>query len=163
MSGEADFTEFYSATFAPLTAQLHAFIGDHADAQDLVQEAYLRAYSRWSTVSQYDDPLAWVHRVAWNLAISRWRRKRVLRLWHRDLVQPPVEEPNATRVDLARALAQLPPGQRQAIILHYLADMPIADIAAFLDAPEGTVKARLHRARESLNSLLGMKAEVTDD
>src|SRR5215475_4634817 len=76
VSGEADFTEFYSATFAPLTAQLHAFIGDHADAQDLVQEAYLRAYSRWSTVSKYDDPLAWVHRVAWNLAISRWRRKK---------------------------------------------------------------------------------------
>ncbi len=162
MSTGADFAEFYSATFAPLTVQMHAFVGDHAEAQDLVQEALCRAYSRWSVVSQFDDPTAWVRRVAWNMAVSRWRRGRILRLWHRDLVPPEVDAPSAIRIDLARALAKLPDKQRQVVVLHYLADMPIADIAAFVGVADGTVKAWLHRARASLNTLLGTKAEVTD-
>src|SRR5690242_8926290 len=81
-----DFAEFYSATFGVLTAQMHAFTGNHAEAQDLVQEAFCRAYARWSTIGVYDDPRSWVAKVAWNLAISRWRRGRLLRRWHRDLV-----------------------------------------------------------------------------
>jgi RNA polymerase sigma-70 factor (ECF subfamily) len=162
MSTPPDFAEFYAATFGRLTVQIHAFVGDHADAQDLVQEAYCRAFARWSAVSGYDDPLAWVRRVAWNLAISRWRRAVRLRGHHRDLLGHDVAPPNGLAVDLARALRQLPPNQRQAIVLHYLADMSVADIVAFTGAAEGSVKSWLHRARAALNTILADGAEVRD-
>jgi RNA polymerase sigma-70 factor, ECF subfamily len=157
-----DFADFYAATFAPLTAQMHAFIGDHAEAQDLAQEAYARAYSRWSTIGGYDDPLGWVRRVAWNMAVSRWRRGRILRLWYRELLPESASAPSHLHVDLVRALGQLPANQRKAVVLHYLADMPVAEIATFMDAPEGTVKAWLHRGRTALSVGLGDGAEVSD-
>ncbi|MDI1464296.1 SigE family RNA polymerase sigma factor [Catellatospora sp. KI3] len=160
MQGQLDFAEFYSAAFGPLTSQLHAFVGSHAEAQDLVQEAFCRAFGRWSTISRYDDPQAWVRRVAWNLAVSRWRRTRLVRLWQRDLAPADVPEPTGGDIDLARALAELPPDQRQAIVLHYLADMPVTDVAAFMEAPEGTVKAWLHRGRGALAASLGADAEA---
>ncbi|GHJ46502.1 hypothetical protein Cs7R123_38440 [Catellatospora sp. TT07R-123] len=155
MQGQRDFAEFYSAAFGPLTSQLHAFVGSHAEAQDLVQEAFCRAFGKWSTVSRYEDPHSWVRRVAWNLAVSRWRRTRLVRLWQRDLAPADVPEPTGSDIDLARALAELPQDQRQAIVLHYFADMAVADVAAFMEAPEGTVKAWLHRGRSTLAAALG--------
>jgi RNA polymerase sigma-70 factor (ECF subfamily) len=157
-----DFAEFYSASFGRLTVQIHAFVGEHAEAQDLVQEAYCRAYARWSTVSRYDDPLAWVRRVAWNLAISRWRRAGRLRLRQRELLAADVGPPSSTHIDLARALRHLPANQRQAVVLHYLADMSVADIAAFMGTTDGSVKAWLHRGRAALTALLAEDAEVRD-
>src|SRR5262245_36962137 len=70
------FTECYEATFTGLTVQISAYVGDLAEAQDLVQEAFSRALPRWDRLARYDDPVAWVRMVAWNLAISRWRRQR---------------------------------------------------------------------------------------
>jgi RNA polymerase sigma-70 factor (ECF subfamily) len=151
-----DFAEFYAATFRPLTAQLHAYTGDHAEAQDMVQEAFCRAYSHWGKISGYDDPAAWVRRVAWNMAISRWRRTRRFLNFHRDLAAEPLAGPNGNRIDLAHALAQLPPQQRQAVVLHYLADLPVRDVAEFMGAAEGTVKSWLHRARTTLGVQLGL-------
>ena len=162
MPARPDFAEFYAATFARLTVQIHAFVGDHAEAQDLVQEAYCRAFARWPRVSTYDDPLGWVRRVAWNLAISRWRRMSLLRTRARELAPPDVAAPSAASVDLARALRRLPANQRQAVVLHYLADMSVADIVTFTGAAEGTVKAWLHRGRAALTSILAEGAEVTD-
>jgi RNA polymerase sigma-70 factor (ECF subfamily) len=158
-----DFAEFYAAAFGPLTSQLHAFVGSHAEAQDLVQEAFCRAYARWSSIQAYEDPQAWVRRVAWNLAVSHWRRGRILRLWRHDLAAPPMEAPDPSRIDLARALAQLPSRQRQVVVLHYLADMPVAEIAMFVGVAEGTVKSWLHRARAALSTLMSVEeAEVSD-
>jgi len=157
-----DFAEFYAASFGRLTVQLHAFTGSHADAQDLVQEAFCRAYSRWSTIATYDDPLAWVRRVAWNLAVSRWRRAGLLRLWHRDLTPPDVAPPGDEHVELVRALAKLNPKHRQAVVLHYLSDMPVAEIALFCDVAEGTVKAWLHRGRAELSTILTPRVEAHD-
>ncbi|WP_034594117.1 SigE family RNA polymerase sigma factor [Hamadaea tsunoensis] len=163
MSGRRDFAEFYTAAFAPLTSQLHAFVGDHAEAQDLVQEAFCRALTKWPTVSTYDDPFSWVRKVAWNLAISRWRRARRLRLRHRELVPPDVEPPTAGEVDLTRALGELPAQHRQVVVLHYLADMSVAEIAEFTGSPEGTIKAWLHRARRTLAGLLAAEDEEVPD
>src|SRR5215216_1703508 len=71
-----DFDDFYAAHYADLTVQLYAYFGDRQEAQDVVQEAFCRALAGWNTVAGYDDPVAWVRRVAWNLAVSRWRRAR---------------------------------------------------------------------------------------
>jgi RNA polymerase sigma-70 factor (ECF subfamily) len=159
MAVAPDFAEFYAATYPRLLAQLHAFVGDRAEAQDLVQEAYTRAYARWSKVSSFDDPIGWVRRVAWNLAVSRWRRAKRLLHVRRDLAGEDVQGPDGLSLDLARALRELSPTLRQAVVLHYLADLPVQEIAAFLGAPEGTVKARLHRARTTLSRLLSVDGE----
>jgi RNA polymerase sigma-70 factor (ECF subfamily) len=158
----ADFAEFYAATFHSLCVQLYAHTGDLAEAQDVVQEAFCRALPRWDRLSTYDDPAAWVRKVAWNLATSRWRRLRR----HMEIVRSKgpelVEAPDGDRIDLMAALAVLPPRQRQAVVLHYLADASVAEIAQLTGAAEGTVKSWLHRARATLAEQLGDRDGVRD-
>jgi RNA polymerase sigma-70 factor (ECF subfamily) len=150
-----DFAEFYAATFHPLCVQLYAHTGDLAEAQDVVQEAFCRAMPRWSRLAEYDDPTAWVRKVAWNLATSRWRRVRRMVDLGKDHHADPMPPPDPARVDLMTALATLPVRQRQAVVLHYLADTSIAEIAEITGAAEGTVKSWLHRARAALAAQLG--------
>ncbi|MDG6100918.1 SigE family RNA polymerase sigma factor [Dactylosporangium aurantiacum] len=159
MAVAPDFAEFYSATYPRLLTQLYAFVGDRAEAQDLVQEAFTRAFAQWTAVSRFDDPVGWVRRVAWNLAISRWRRAKRLLHVRRDLIADDVPGPDGLSLDLVRALRQLTPPLRQAVVLHYLADLSVQEIAAFVGAPDGTVKARLHRARSTLSHLLSVDEE----
>jgi RNA polymerase sigma-70 factor (ECF subfamily) len=159
-----DFSEFYAAHFHSLTVQLFAHTGDLNEAQDVVQEAFCRALARWSRLITYDDPVAWVRRVAWNLATSRWRRVRTAMTFARKQREELVPEPSPDRVVLVAALAKLPEKQRQAVVLHYLADLPLAVIAAELDVAEGTVKSWLHRARTALmGHLVDANAEGGSD
>lgn len=157
-----DFDQLYHAHFRSLTVQLSAYCGDLGQAQDLVQEAFCRAYARWSRISRYDDPVAWVRRVAWNLATSRWRRLRTAQSFLRRQREEHVPGPNPDRVALSAALALLPSVQRRAVVLHYLADLSVAQIARQEDVPEGTVKSWLHRGRAALAAQLTAK-EVDDD
>ena len=156
------FDEVYAAHFGDLTVQLHAYFGDRQEAQDVVQEAFCRAYSRWRTVSRYDDPVAWIRRVAWNLAVSRWRRARTaltfLRRQRRTEAQ--LDGPGPDRVALVAALGTLPATQRRAMVLRYLADLSIAEIAEREGVPEGTVKSWLHRGRAALAVQLGTADET---
>jgi RNA polymerase sigma-70 factor (ECF subfamily) len=145
-----DFADLYAATFHGLCMQLFAYTGDLGAAQDAVQEAFCRALPRWSTLSTYDDPAAWVRKVAWNLATSRWRQLRRLTDLGSHTPEQVVPAPTADRLDLMAALAKLPPRQRQAVVLHYLADASIAEIAQITASAEGTVKSWLHRARATL-------------
>ena len=124
--GQSSFEEFYSAHFHSLTIQLYAYTRDLAGAQDVVQEAFCRALARWKRLADYDDPAAWVRRVAWNLATSRWRRTRTAALFLRQQRPEHAAEPSPDRVALARALATLKPDHRRAVILHHLADLPVA-------------------------------------
>ena len=152
----SDFDDFYAANYADLTVQVHAYFGDLYEAQDVVQEAFCRALSRWRQISTYDDPAAWVRRVAWNLATSRWRRLRTIRAFHRrQRGERVVDGPGPEHIALVRALAMLPVAQRRAMVLRYLADLPVAEIAAREGVPEGTVRSWLHRGRVVLAEQLG--------
>jgi RNA polymerase sigma-70 factor (ECF subfamily) len=158
-----DFEELYEAHFIDLAVQLYAYFGDRQEAQDVVQEAFCRAFARWRRLSEYDDPVAWVRRVAWNLATSRWRQSRTaLRSMRRDRPEH-VQGPEPDRVDLVSALATLPPAQRRAIVLHYLADLPIAEIAVLERVAHGTVKSWLHRGRTALAARLGRPDSDLED
>ncbi len=124
-----------------------------------------RAWQCWPEISRYDDPEAWVRTVAWRLMANRWRG---LRRWlaAQGRLGPPVEAtagPSPDRVAVMAALQRLPKPQRQVISLHYLLDMPVADIAASIGVPAGTVKARLSRARTTLAGLLGEHDQEVDD
>ncbi|MET8909784.1 SigE family RNA polymerase sigma factor [Micromonospora sp. NPDC004551] len=155
-----DFDGLYHAHFRSLTLQLAAYCGDLSQAQDLVQEAFCRAFARWSRVSRYDDPVAWVRRVAWNLATSRWRRLRTAQSWLHRQREEHVPGPGPDRVALTAALAQLPTVQRRAVVLHYLADLSVVQIAEQEGVPEGTVKSWLHRGRAALAAQLTTTNEV---
>ncbi|MFI7603923.1 RNA polymerase sigma factor [Micromonospora sp. NPDC049366] len=158
-----DFDAIYHAHFRSLTVQLTAYCGDLSQAQDLVQEAFCRAFARWSRVSRYDDPVAWVRRVAWNLATTRWRRLRTARSWLSRQREETVPGPGPDRVALTAALALLPLQHRRAVVLYHLADMSVSEIARQEGVAEGTVKSWLHRGRAALATHLTTTKEVNDN
>ncbi len=142
-----DFEDFYAASHQALTIQLFAYLGDLQEAQDVVQEAFCRALTRWRKISTYDDPVAWVRRVAWNLSTSRWRRLRVAQAFLARQREDVIDGPNPDHVELVRALAKVADGPRRIFVMFHIADMPIAEIATQLGLAEGTVKSTLHRTR----------------
>ncbi len=145
-----DFTGFYHAHFADTVTLVYSFTADMPAAQDVAQEAFARAWQRWPDVSGYDNPLAWVRRVSINLANSRWRRLRTARSFLERQREEYEAELNPDHVAVVAALRKLPRNHREAIAMHYLADMPIDEVARHLDAPLGTVKSWLHRGRATL-------------
>lgn len=149
------FDAFYAGTSRRVLHQMYAMTGNLADAQELVQEAYARAWQRWSSVSAHDDPEAWVRTVAWRLAASRWRKTRNgVAAMLRHGPAPDTPGPGVDNVALTAALRQIPEAQRRAIVLHHLVGLSVAEVAHETGAPEGTVKARLARGRAALATLL---------
>jgi RNA polymerase sigma-70 factor (ECF subfamily) len=153
-----DFDDFYATHFRGITVQVYAYFGNMSDAQDVTQEAFCRAFSRWAKIAGYDDPVAWVRRVAWNLATSKWRRMRTAMNFARKHREEHAPEPSPDHVALTAALKTLPERQRRAIVMHYLADLSVADIARQENVAEGTVKSWLHRARLALAEQLAERA-----
>ena len=150
--------EVYAGCYRRLVGQLLAVTADLSAAQDAVQEVFVKALSTTSFAAA-DNPEAWLRTVAVNSARRHWRRQlhldRLLRtgpLVGSDSVVP---ELSADRVALVTALRALPAKQREAVALHYVADLPLAEIATIVGAPVGTVKARLSRGRARLAQLLG--------
>ena len=148
--------EVYAVAYPRLVGQLVGVTGDPAEAEDAVMEAFARAAPGRSSFHDADNPEAWLRTVAVNVARSRWRR--VLRWTH---LVPSLARSEAyadlpeDHLALMAALRQLPAAQREAIALHHLADLPVADVARETGVPEGTVKARLSRGRAALAPLLG--------
>ncbi|WP_460459225.1 SigE family RNA polymerase sigma factor [Angustibacter peucedani] len=156
MSAEESFDEFYRTTGRRVVHHVYAMTGNRTEAQDCVQEAYARAWQRWSHVRGLDDPEAWVRTVARRVAVSRWRRTRTAA---RHLLVHGREEhtaaPGEAHVVLVDALRQLPEAQRHAIVLHHLVGLSVEQVAHETGSPVGTVKARLHRGRAALAEVIG--------
>jgi RNA polymerase sigma-70 factor (ECF subfamily) len=131
--------------------------GDRQRAEDAVQDALLDV---WGGRRQVDDLSAWVTRAALNRIRSGFRRvaaeRRALeRLASRAATSEPDAGDGGIDARVARALVVLPPSQREIVVLHYLLDLSVADVAARLGVVEGTVKTQLHRARASLRAAVG--------
>ncbi|MEU4796116.1 SigE family RNA polymerase sigma factor [Streptomyces sp. NPDC023327] len=151
----AEFDAFYAATAKRLVATVYAMTGDLAEAEDAVQEAYVRAWQRWDRLTGEGDPLPWVRTVASRLAISTWRRTRNrLRAQLRHGAAADVPELSADRVALIEALRRLPAQQRQAVVLHHLLDLPLEQVARETGSSNGAVRTRLSRARKVLGEHL---------
>ena len=152
---EREFAEFYAATWPRTLACTYALAGDRGAAEELAQEAYVKAWAHWGRVSTYDQPASWVRQVATRLAVSRWRRSKVAATWlARNRQQATAPPPDETTTALVHALQQVPEPQRRAIVLHHLADLPVAEVARIEHCPVGTIKARLSRGRDALALLL---------
>src|SRR5262245_39025343 len=145
------FDSFYLREFPAIRAVVWALTGNVWTAEEVAQEAFLRAHRDWDRVSGYDEPGAWVRRVAINLATSRLRRHtREIRALARFAGQrtDDWQMPDSSR-EFWAAVRSLPRQQAAVLALHYYEDMPVADIATVLALAEGTVKAHLHKGREA--------------
>lgn len=152
---ESDFADFYAATWPRTLACTYALTGDRGAAEEIAQEAYVKAWTHWRKVSHYDQPAAWVRQVATRQAINRWRRTKVAGAWlARTRPESPAPPPDGTTAALVQALLQIPEAQRRAVVLHHLADLPVAEVARLEHSPVGTIKARLSRGRAALALLL---------
>ena len=157
----AAFEVFYAEHLRPVVALVHSLTGSRAAAEDVAQDAFATAFRKWSTVGEYEDPGAWVRRVAVNRAVSRYRRvasegRALLRLAGRR-EEPVAMEP--ADEEFWRQVRALPARQAQAVALHYLEDRSIAEIAAVLGVAEPTVRVHLHRGRIELARRLGLDRE----
>ncbi|WP_196255784.1 RNA polymerase sigma factor [Micromonospora sp. WMMD558] len=165
MSTDREFTEFYLATYRRLVGQLFVLTGNRHDAEELAQEAFSRALPRWAKISGYEAPEAWVRRVAFNLAFSRRRKAlrgaaALLRLGS-DRVH---DGDSTDGVAVAEALRAVPVRHRQALVLHYVVDLSVRDVAVELGVPENTVKTWLRRGRQQLQAALRVdEATGTED
>ena len=150
-----EFDAFYAESVGRLIGYLYAMTGDLAEAQDVVQEAFARAWERRAELDLNGAPEAWVRTVAWRLAVSRWRKVRTALAFARRQGPPAaVLPPEPHHVVLVQALRRIPEAQRRAVVLHHLCDLTVEQVAAEVDCPVGTVKAQLSRGRAALARLL---------
>lgn len=158
--GEQELRDFYAGSYAGLVGTVGAVCGDRHDAEEAVQDAFIKLMGQWAKVSRYDDPEAWVRHVALR-QVSNRRRKALngVKAALRHGPAPDVPAPTGVEVDLDRALAELPAPQRAVIVLHRRG-LDAEAIARALAIPHGTAKSRLARARASLAPLL--REDVTD-
>lgn len=158
----ATFDQFYRREYRPLVGLAFVLCGNRNAAEELVQDAFTTTYQKWSEVSTYDRPEAWIRTVLVNRTRSWGRRKSaearaMTRLKGRrdgsgvgELAEPDHEFWTAVR--------NLPKRQSQAVALHYLEDRPVDDIAAILGCSTGTVKTHLSRGRSALSQSLSLPA-----
>jgi RNA polymerase sigma-70 factor (ECF subfamily) len=159
---EVSFESFFEIEFPRVTAFAFVLTGDRGVAEELAQEAMLRAFRRWDRIGAYDRPGAWVRRVVANLASSARRRRSVeavalVRSWGAIKDVELAGHAGEHDDDLWRLVRGLPRRQRDAIALFYLEDWSVRDIARFMGCSEATARVHLHRARVSLARALGLE------
>ena len=146
-----EFASFYAASFPRLVGQVSAMTGDRAEAQDAVQEAFVRAWVHRGQIDTDRGAEAWVRVTAWRIAASRWRRAQEgVRLMLLAARPDRTAGPGPDRVAFVEALRRVPAEQRRALVLYHLADLTVEQIAAETGVRPGTVKARLARGRAAL-------------
>jgi len=154
------FDAFFRIEYPRLVRMVRALCRDPQRAEELAQDALAQAHAQWERVSTYDSPGAWVRRVALNLSANAHRNRR------REVaaIERLTPSDRANVVELAdgnlwRAVRSLPEQQRSAVVLFYIADTSVADIAEVLKCSQGSVKTHLSRARHTLAVLLSAQLE----
>lgn len=145
----ADFAEFYRATFGDLAGYGWSLTRDAHVGDELAQEALTRVYARWGLMR---DPRPYAYRIVTNLARDRWKAaERERASWPELTDGAAVAAPDDSTLDAVRRLS---PALREAVMLHYYADLPVDEVARVLRRPVGTVKRRLFDARAALETAL---------
>jgi len=156
--------------------------GDRDDALDLAQEAFFKAYQSLATLGEAEKFPHWLFRIAHNLACSKFRTagrrpQTAQELWSEegeDAAMPSTGAsvllatgsrafPLELELMLAAALEELPPDQREAVLLKVVHGFKFAEIAEILSCPVSTIKSRIYAGLEQLKRLLGAPKEVTKE
>jgi RNA polymerase sigma-70 factor (ECF subfamily) len=146
-----------------------AILGDAADAADAVQETFVSAWCHRQALRDPDAFDAWLGRINLNACRGQLRRRGRTKLREIRLLDPedgrepaatgPAFDDRTAEADVFdRAFARLSVDDRAVLVLHHLHERPVAEIAAALGAPAGTIKSRLHRARAALESALAKES-----
>lgn len=156
---------FCAAQYPRLVGGLTLYVGDQYVAEELAQEALLRACRRWEHVCRLESPGGWTWRVALNLANSHFRRRRTA--WrarqrleadagavHRD-------PDSAVAVAVRRAVADLPERQKRALVLRYFLDLSVEDTAARMGTSNNAVQSLTKRAVAALRDQFGLPRALT--
>ena len=150
------FDQFFQAHHARLYGTLCLVTGDRAEAEDVMQDAFLKLWERWDRVREHPDPGGYLYRTAFNLFRSRLRR--VARAARRLVTTPPQGDALAeveSRQDLAIGFRHLTPRQRAAIVLLDLLDLTSEEAARALGVRPVTVRVLASQGRAALRDTMG--------
>ena len=160
-TGDTSFEDFVEGSSARLFTMARLLAGgNRAEAEDLLQGAYERAYRRWGRISRRADPERYVRQILVNASVHRWR-------WRRRHPEAPLPAsgPGPVTADTAaviadrdlllRGLAALPPRQRAVLVLRYFEDLSEAETAVLLGCSIGTVKSQAARGLARLRQSAG--------
>ncbi len=151
---EGEFAEYFAARGQALRRTAYALCGDWHTAEDLVQSTFIQLYRHWRRIRQ-ETVDAYARRTLLNMFLSSRRSA-----W-RERVVPEVPEQvvvgsgSDDRIDLSRALSRLSPRQRAMVVLRYLEDLSVAEVADLVGVAEGTVKSQTARGVQALRTVLG--------
>lgn len=153
-----EFERFCHSEYDRLVGSLSLFCGDGLVAQELAQEALMRACRDWEKVRKMNSPRAWMHTTGMNLARSHFRRKKIeRRVIQKAMAGQTLEMPSTEdAVAMRRAVAALPSRQKRALVLRYYVDLPIPEVAAAMDCSLSTVKALVRKGLEGLRHSEGI-------
>jgi RNA polymerase sigma factor (sigma-70 family) len=156
MKVDEGFRTMYEREYPPVYRAVYVLSGDPSLAEDATQEAFARALARWRRLSQQPWVAGWVTTTALNVARRSLRRRAL-----HPVATPPQPDREA-EMDLASGIRRLPTRQQEAVLLHYLLDLSVADTAAAMDVDPGTVKTHLSRARAALTESLTVDDDPGD-
>lgn len=152
----AGFDDFVRMRTTTLLRVAYLLTGDRHAAEDLLQDVLEQIYVKWSRIDS--APEAYARRALVNRASNRWRlraRRPEAALAHHDTSTPDPSEDVVVRGAVLNALRGLPARQRAAVVLRFLEDLPVAEVAAALNCTEGAVKSNTARGLEKLRAALG--------
>ncbi|MBM2614808.1 SigE family RNA polymerase sigma factor [Actinoplanes sp. LDG1-06] len=163
---DGDYLAFVEGRVAGLRRAAYLLCGDPHAADDIVQETLTKLYTRWHRIGEVDNLDAYVHTVLVRVFLDERRRgwwKVALLDWlpERAAARPqtvPAEEQSVVR----QALMSLPPRQRAVVVLRFLCDQPVRDVAHYLGCSEGTVKSQTSVALDRLRQIFDETATVAD-
>ncbi|MFI5916203.1 SigE family RNA polymerase sigma factor [Dactylosporangium sp. NPDC051541] len=158
---EQDYTQYVTAKLPRLHRIAYQLVGDRHRADDAVQDALTTLYQKWVRVREVQNLDAYVHTMVVRAALNDRRRlwSKVL-LWDRP---PDVAREESASADVERqvllrdALRALPDGQRTVVVLRFLCDLPVEEVAAVLGRSEGTVKSQTSHGIRALRRLLNVE------
>ncbi|PYC65677.1 SigE family RNA polymerase sigma factor [Micromonospora arborensis] len=158
----AEFDDFVRTRSVALLRVAFLLTGDRHAAEDLLQEVLEQVYVRWRRVQT--SPEAYARRALVNRSINRWRwraRRPEQALGDHDGVARDHADTVAVRELVVGALRALPARQRATVVLRYLEDLPVADVAAAMGCSEGAVKSHASRGLARLRESLAESSLVT--
>lgn len=162
---DRDFADFCARAHPRLVGALAHQLSDRWLAEELAQEALVRACDRWSQVRQLRDPTGWAFRVAVNLSRSQFRRRRAerrARQRHGPGTAVHVDPDTADRLTVTAALRELTDRQREMVVLRYFLRLTVEETAILTGATPGAVRALTHRALAALRAELGAAVVVEE-
>ena len=160
---ESDYGYFLERYGGEVFAIVSRLVPNREDAEELTQDAFVRAYNRLDSFVGRSSFSTWVCRIAYTTTVSWLRKKRIKYLSIEDrqgLSDKEVDEvlDDESRLDeLREAIALLRPDEQMLLELYYFESRPLADIAYILDVEPGTIATRLHRIRRKLYSMISRK------